>query len=767
MKSVDLLQRKKLSEDIQKLLELNFNDQRLINSALDADISCGFEAEVVWPSDDSYVSEQIEQLSWSEINYHLYRRTLDKIEQEFHQWIQNKSEYTDRVDQKLQDEIDSSYSLYLEDWFDLEYNDVELKDDETIQDYIDNNELEGEYKEWLAERVERDEIDRIREDALEELANEADYDMDEYIRDEWSTVMDFLGFFNIDPEDLGITVDDDVVMDNIGDILNSEMGLDVEIERSYGDITIDDSTTSWVVGPDSSIDADGGVGAEIKSYVYSSPRSMLEALESLYRILNKYGAYANRSTGLHVTMSWWKDENVPTNRLKMAVLMGDEYVLSQFNRLNNSYASSQYRNLYKAISAGMVPPANDIKEIENNLSKWVSIDKFRAIHFKNIENEEGNKLIEFRAAGGKYLDDFDKVSKIVSRYAIVMQAGHDPDFERESYVKALMRLLKAATDDVDAAEVQDTRIRSSVAPGTPAVYQGNSFTMGDDRKWKNAEGKSVRPNSRLDNILHNLSQSGDKLTKIKALNIPLKPLQALIPSVTNGETFRTTLIRMKNLLDSINSLVQQYPELKTDLSEADDEVDMDEIKYKIKDQMSRLTDDAYSIFIYILSSMMSNPKAITVDASTVRSLRTLYKIAKLTPEKLIQAYEGRIRPLDWIERNKIKAALSKLLKINIPLINVVEINLDTPSEPNTKLILETLHYISLLQDTNRKQQFIDLMEPIFPDIVNLLEIATFRDIQDMARTIILPEMIKAQDFERIKLIHSNLKRTGDFLKFDD
>ena len=60
----------------------------------------------------------------------------------------------------------------------------------------------------------------------------------------------------------------------------------------------------------------------------------------------------NRSTGLHITMSWQGDarggsKEAGPNKLKMALLLGDEYLLSQFDRLTNSYTRSQYRNVLK------------------------------------------------------------------------------------------------------------------------------------------------------------------------------------------------------------------------------------------------------------------------------------------------------------------------------------------------------------------------------------------------------------------------------------
>ena len=104
----------------------------------------------------------------------------------------------------------------------------------------------------------------------------------------------------------------------------------------------------WRVETDSSIDADYGTGAEIISPVYSTPRQMLKEMKSLFDIFEDEGADTNSSTGLHVTMSYaGKSNRAEPNRLKLALLLGDKYLLSTFGRESNSYAKSQVEQLQK------------------------------------------------------------------------------------------------------------------------------------------------------------------------------------------------------------------------------------------------------------------------------------------------------------------------------------------------------------------------------------------------------------------------------------
>jgi len=206
----------------------------------------------------------------------------------------------------------------------------------------------------------------------------------------------------------------------------------------------------WRVEEDSSIEADGAA-AEIISPVYETPEQMLKEMNSLFDFFAKNDVETNESTGLHVTMSW-NGEQTPANKLKMAVLLGDKYLLGLFDRENNTYTKSQLDNVAKGISDLMKNPANlkTLSAVEEILSSKVSDNKFSSINFKDATNKAGNNLIEFRIAGG---DDYHMkttdIVKSVVRYAAIMQAGHDPEAFRKDYILALYRLIgkEAATPD--------------------------------------------------------------------------------------------------------------------------------------------------------------------------------------------------------------------------------------------------------------------------------------------------------------------------------
>ena len=217
------------------------------------------------------------------------------------------------------------------------------------------------------------------------------------------------------------------------------------------------TTTSWAVEKDSSIDPDEGTGAELISPVFDSPRKMLSEMKSLFDWSEKnFGT--NNSTGLHVTMSW-QGKKAEQNKLKMALLLGDEYLLAEFGRLKNSYTKSQYRNILKYAEGMKRGDAKSFKQFEEMLTKGIDTGKFNSIHFKGEkDNDSENNLVEFRIAGGTdYNTMYEKVVKACVRYATIMKAGYEEDAFRKDYVNAVFRLLRKS-QEIDPKKLKDLEV---------------------------------------------------------------------------------------------------------------------------------------------------------------------------------------------------------------------------------------------------------------------------------------------------------------------
>ena len=504
-KKIKKLAKLGLKESEQKLFEINFNRKEVINSSLDAQIRCGWEAETVWENIEGD-SDDVDNLTLSEVDDQYGGVDWDSISEHYTDWIYEykQDEYLDDLidDFVNQNEDDEDYiNEFIEDegieesdWDDYregvlrtEYGDERYEeegpeelselygydDDNWAREYVDEY-RGGDFREYLRGIAADD--DDIKQAAYEEATE--NYDYDDWINDQWYSMSSFCDDYGIDysyGNNLGEVAE--LVSKFVRD--SSAFSDDYVESGDYGNTS--GSTTQYAVESDSSIDG-YGTGAEIISPVFSTPRRMLAEMKKFFEFLQSEGASTNNSTGLHVTMSYNPQDGetvsheggkIKANRVKMAVLLGDQYLLNEFLRGSNTYTKSQYKELQNAIGELKQESGTEgIKKAEAFLDKAISDDKFRAIHFKGQRDSKTNtNLIEFRIGGGEdYETDFDKVFKAVVRYATTMVAGHTDQYEGD-YVKALSKLLRKANDvaqgDVD--EVDELKGRFEDVASDPVL----------------------------------------------------------------------------------------------------------------------------------------------------------------------------------------------------------------------------------------------------------------------------------------------------------
>ena len=475
------LSRKRLKEADPKLFEINFNQTSIAKEALDAPVKCGFEAETFFYSvDSSSASDDVDNMSISDIEYE-YGDLPDQANEDYQEWLYDKGQ-----EEYLQDLIDEKVEEYKEDedYLNDFIDSSNGPSSEAVERYKNNFEEEDpkeyenraedgwEYINWVREYVEEEYeeayLQWLREDVVSEhnLDDEArelaaqDYSMDEWVSDNYSYMSSFLDDYGHDYSRPGGDVEGvaDELMVWIRDNSNYP---DYPESGDYGETN---TTSGWSVEADSSIEPDEGAGAELISPVFQNPREMMTEMKSLFDWSEKnFGT--NRSTGLHVTMSWHGEAaGLPSaaepNKLKMALLLGDPYLLAEFGRLKNSYTKSQYNSVLKYAEGMKRGDTKSFEEFEKMLTKGISNDKFNSIHFKSEKDRmSGTNLIEFRIAGGEdYQTMYEKVVKAVVRYSTVMRAGYDESAFRKDYVNAVFKLLRKS-QEIDPNKAKDFEAR--------------------------------------------------------------------------------------------------------------------------------------------------------------------------------------------------------------------------------------------------------------------------------------------------------------------
>lgn len=444
----------------EPLLEVDFNNKQLIQQALNADISCGFEAETVW--EDVHNDEDGIDLDWDTINARISRSAEDEILNDWRSWLSEQDRFFE-----LQGEAEREWAEEYEndDGFIADFvrergleSEVEdhkemmLDDDpETYEEYDESDwnrefvhtEYMDEFVEWLEEQARDDGVGW--DEAFRKMEDE--YDVDDWIKDEYSAdYIEFMANYDIFLDDL------QGGMEEIGSAMSDWARFSEFSDIQVGDYGDGASTTQdyWRVEPDSSIDEADGTGAEIISPVFQTPAQMLQEMENLFAYFRNNSVSTNDSTGLHITMSMSDEQKrSEPNHLKMALLLGDSYLLKQFDRLDNIYTESQLERLERKVqhmaNSSEYDP-KDMAQIERILQSAVGMEKFSSINFKDTRNNAGNNLIEFRIAGNEdYEHDMDRITQTVSRYAIIMQAGYDDQAYRKDYLKAIVRLINNVT----------------------------------------------------------------------------------------------------------------------------------------------------------------------------------------------------------------------------------------------------------------------------------------------------------------------------------
>jgi hypothetical protein len=470
-KRIKKLTRKiKVAEQGEPIFEINFNNKEVAQGALNARIACGFEAETTWPDLSSMDADGDDWLygkSWSEVEDLVYDQegsmSVERIETEYKEWLMEDIVYeyesdvtSELVAERKEDEgyIDDYVSNRLdmdevEDYKSekLERLEIDGETDE-LEEYSEwdmdawarefvEMEKEGDFVEWLEEEI------RDNGEAWDEAWNRASeaYDIDDWCRrvhgNNWYEALHSIDVY-LHPEEGG-------GMDAVASEIeywasNNSKTNDVRPGSYHSGKGIDN--TYWRVEDDTSIEGDGAK-AEIISPVYDSPAEMMKEIQSLFQFFNSRSVETNSTTGMHITMSFPGEKQEPNN-LKIALLLGDQYVLKQFNREFNSYTRSQMKTLKDYVSnlKNNYKDEKSLKALEEIISAGLSPGKFSSINFKDAKNSSGNSLIEFRIAGGDdYHQQEEKIMKAIIRYAAVMQAGFDDNAYRKDYIKALFKLV--------------------------------------------------------------------------------------------------------------------------------------------------------------------------------------------------------------------------------------------------------------------------------------------------------------------------------------
>ena len=200
---------------------------------------------------------------------------------------------------------------------------------------------------------------------------------------------------------------------------------------------------TWYIEPDSSL---GEFGAEVSSAVYPL-MECLPIMEQFFEFMQEEELETDESTGLHVSLSFINNDEVDIDWVKLALLMGEEHTLKQFDRVGNTYTDSQIDNIEKHVKNADLTKLKDWTGFKALTDMAVDSLKNKDRTF-NIQDFYNEGRIEFRIMGNKgYETRFEEIRYHILRFVMVMKIAADEDLFKKEYMKKFGTLLLRARED--------------------------------------------------------------------------------------------------------------------------------------------------------------------------------------------------------------------------------------------------------------------------------------------------------------------------------
>lgn len=479
----------KLSEE--RLNELKMSPRSLgafAKSPLAKGIQAGFEAELIFPGlggegemEPDYdedprvhsIEDIIDFFSNDEYGWATSSRVLDRLQEQL------QEEYVEWADEDLmsnfREEAEDLIREYIEkhdfDWDEhaLEYltNELKLSDEEAEQVMIAGRaatSTSSSPKEYLAAmEAASAKLDELVEESINEQDSTYDRVLDSYRENteypdesQWlnGQGLDYMSEvaneYSLDWPIWRGSGEEGFDEDNaqqLADDLSKVLGYTVKVSSGYHAQRKD--TTSWYFEPDGSLNPDDSEDMPVE--IVSPPMELdkaLKALNDFFGWAKTHNAYTNSSTGFHMGVSL-PNVGGKVDFVKLALFLGDEYVLQEFGRQAIGFCESAIKKIKNRVKnnedrvadamnlmrKGLIDIAHNSIASDEGFGKYTSI------------NPKGN-YIEFRSAGGEdYFKDIPRLRNMLLRYSQSMVVAADPEAEKKDYYKKLYKLIAPATGD--------------------------------------------------------------------------------------------------------------------------------------------------------------------------------------------------------------------------------------------------------------------------------------------------------------------------------
>ena len=460
----------------QTLTEINMSPSSLRKLASKINAKAGMEFEMIVPNaaseTEEYEPDYNQDESVADISdacrfFHdgdyNGRREIERLRERM------ETAYYEWRDDKVAEEWDRNGFEFFVEWMDRNDSFEPLDYKESAYDYVLSNNPNlhpdsDEFDELMSERLRELEAEYYQEswDAQERNYDEA---YDEFRDEQFNDALEESDWL----DDVGLHAMSDIenefsiqwpywrggdnggrAIEDVADEFSRMIGRPVNHSTSYHGA--DREEGHYVVEPDGSLQPDESSDSGLE--FVSPPLPIAELLSDLDKVktwADENGCYtgSRNKTGLHINVSvdgWSGIENL--DYVKLAILLGDDYVLKQFKRQSNSYCKGALGIVKDAIKSR----PGDAKKLLAQMKQHMNTAASKLIHsgitnkFTSINTKDG--YVEFRSPGGDWLDTYyDQIEPTLLRFVVALDAAVKPDLYKQEYQKKLYKLLEPAADE--------------------------------------------------------------------------------------------------------------------------------------------------------------------------------------------------------------------------------------------------------------------------------------------------------------------------------
>lgn len=336
-------------------------------------------------------------------------------------------DYLDWLNGKVMDEFDR----HGEDHIRAKAKSDGLDDDE-IEDMIANETRE--YKNYQ---------ESVTDDIREEIA-EGESDYEQFFRSEGLRRMsDIETRYDVTWPHVTYEEKGSAGLDEVAKEIQASLGIKIATSTGYHDAPRIPNV--WVLEPDSSIESPQGYSG-LELITPSPPFSVSEALywiDQVFAWASRYGCETNDSTGFHINVGLLSKTTQDLDWIKLVLFLGDRHVLETFGRQANTYTQSALDMLLKHVeTTNAFPMDTAFNSMRAGLMKMASQEIGKPQTGKYTSVNMKSKYIEFRSAGGDYLDNKENIKQTLMRYVQAVAIAADPELYKKEYATKLYKLFK-------------------------------------------------------------------------------------------------------------------------------------------------------------------------------------------------------------------------------------------------------------------------------------------------------------------------------------